>query len=181
MHSKPRGTSARQGARLLDNLRFLAVVALAPYVLWLTFAYSYHFLDGVNLIIHEAGHVLFSPLGDTLGLMGGTLLQLAAPAAFVISFLLRGRLFESAVCSVWLAESLMYTARYMADARELSLPLLGDVHDWNELFIRAGLLHRAEFLGAVVHVLGSGLAVAAVLFAGRLALSNSPGTPDPLS
>jgi hypothetical protein len=177
----PGESGARQRTQLRDNLRFLAVLALVPYVGWLTFAYSYHFLDGVNLIIHEAGHVVFSPLGETMGLLGGTVLQLSAPAAFVVHFLHRGRAFESAICSIWLAESLMYTGRYVGDARELALPLLGEIHDWNELLIRAGLLDRAELFGFVVHVLASGIAAAALLWASHLALGSVRGTAQPLS
>ncbi len=33
-------------------------------------------IDHVNLIVHEAGHLLFGWLGATLGLWGGTLLEL---------------------------------------------------------------------------------------------------------
>ena len=34
---------------------------------------GWSFLDGVDLIFHEAGHVLFSPFGPTLMLLGGSL------------------------------------------------------------------------------------------------------------
>src|ERR1051326_4593317 len=37
-------------------------------------------LDNVHLPIHEGGHLLFGWLGETLGLWGGTLLQLIVPA-----------------------------------------------------------------------------------------------------
>ncbi len=146
-------------ARLSHAVRFLVVLLLVPYVGWLILAYRYHFLDGVNLVIHEAGHVVFAPFGEVPGLLGGTLLQLAVPLAFTISFLRRGLVFEGAVCGIWTAESLMYTARYMADARALELPILGEVHDWNELLIRARLLERAELLGSLTHGIASVMAL----------------------
>ena len=171
-------TARRNGGlkrEISDQLRFLAVLLLLPYVGWLIFAYRYHFLDGVNLLVHEAGHVVFAVFGDTPGLLGGTLLQLLVPAVFVGSFLRRRMTFEGAVCGIWLAESLMYTGRYIGDARALQLPLLGEIHDWNELLIRGGLLEQAEVLGSAVHVVASLLALTALgaaaqqVLAGRMA------------
>jgi len=43
-------------------------------------------LDNVHLPIHEGGHLLFGWLGETLGLWGGTLLQLLVPALLAVSF-----------------------------------------------------------------------------------------------
>ena len=37
-------------------------------------------LDSLNLVFHEAGHPLFSPFGETLHILGGTLMQLLVPA-----------------------------------------------------------------------------------------------------
>lgn len=45
-------------------MRWLIFIALLPYSIWLIFAYEYHFIDGVNLAFHEAGHLLFIPLVD---------------------------------------------------------------------------------------------------------------------
>src|SRR5437016_7674713 len=39
-------------------------------------------LDNVHLPVHEAGHLLFGWFGATLGLWGGTILQLLVPAAW---------------------------------------------------------------------------------------------------
>jgi hypothetical protein len=100
------------------------------------------FLDYVNLAFHEAGHIFFAPLGSTLHILGGTLGQLLVPGGLIAWFLLRdGRSLGSAFCAWWLGESLVNVARYMADARDLELPLVGGGdHDWNELFYRFGLL-----------------------------------------
>jgi len=136
--------------------RVLLLLALVPYGLWLIFAYRYHFLDGANLLFHEAGHVFFGLFGRTLGFLGGTLGQLVFPIAAGVHFLRSGLRFEAAVCAVWLCESLMYVALYMGDANRLELPLVNDgIHDWRWLLGSWGLLPQAESLAAAVHGLAS--------------------------
>lgn len=146
--------------------RRIIVLALGGYVAWLAFGYRYHFLDGVNLLIHEAGHVVFGSMGQTMAVVGGTILQLVFPLAFAYYFWRRGRRFEAAVCGVWASESLMYTARYLGDARAQDLPLIGGhIHDWNYLLGQAGLLERAEVLGMSLHMVASLVAIVCVWLA----------------
>ncbi len=153
------------------------VLALAPYVVWLVLAYEYHFLDGVNLAFHEAGHLAFAFFGQTLHVLGGTLGQLFFPAACAFHFLRQDKPFEAAVCGIWLAESGMYTARYLADAQAMALPLVGGhIHDWNWLLRRAGLLTWCRPLGLTLHALASAGAVAAWLAAARLSFAAPSGT-----
>ncbi len=136
---------------------------LALYVVWLVVFYRYHFVDGVNLLIHEAGHVIFAPIGLTMGVLGGTILQLAFPIVFVVYFSRRRQTLEAAFCTIWAAESLMYTAHYMADANTQELPLIGGhIHDWNYLLERAGVLGAAEEIATTLHFLASLAAVLAV-------------------
>jgi hypothetical protein len=156
--------------------RRLVLVALLPYVLWLLFDYEYHFLDGVNLAFHEAGHLFLGFFGRTIHVLGGTLGQLVFPLACVAHFLRDGRRFEAGVCGVWLAESAMYTAEYMADARRLELPLVGGhIHDWNYLLGRAGLLEWCEILGALLHVFAGLFALACLGFAALATLEPRAG------
>lgn len=146
--------------------RRLALLALVPYVIWLIFGYRYHLVDGVNLGAHEAGHMLFRFFGQTLHIMGGSIGQLVFPVAFVVHFARRGQLFDAAVCAVWVAESLMYMAEYLGDARAQLLPLVGGhIHDWHWMLSRAGLLDQCELIATVLHGLASVLAVAAVAVA----------------
>jgi len=153
-------------------------IALAPYVVWLIVAYDYHFLDGVNLAFHEAGHLFFGLGGRTLHFLGGTLGQLFFPVACGLHFLRRGQSVEAAICWIWLAESLMNVARYLADAEAQVLPLVGGhVHDWHWLLLRAGLLEHCESLGSALHwVAGAGL-LAAWLWVARHAF----GAPSALA
>ena len=130
----------------------VALLLLGPYVLWLVFGYEYHFLDGVNLAFHEAGHLFFAFFGQTLQFLGGTLGQLFFPLACWLHFRRRGDELGARVCLLWLAESGMYAAHYMGDARAQSLPLVGGhIHDWNWLLTRAGLLEHCESLAALLH------------------------------
>src|SRR5215467_3939306 len=69
----------------------LAIAAWIIFYAWfLIYAFNAHggglFLDMVNLVIHEGGHNLFGWFGATLGLWGGTLLQLLVPFLLAGSF-----------------------------------------------------------------------------------------------
>lgn len=146
--------------------RLLLFLALLPYAAWLVLDYEYHFIDGANLLFHEAGHVFFGLFGETLGVLGGTLGQLVFPLATALHFALRGRGFDASVCTLWLGESLMYAGVYVADANRQELPLINDgIHDWFWLLVKFRLLGSAERLGAGIHVLASAVVIGSLLLA----------------
>jgi len=156
-------------------------VALAPYAVWLVFAYHYHFLDGVNLAFHEAGHVFLGFAGQTLHFLGGTIGQLVFPVALTVRFRRRGEAFESAVCRLWLGESLMNVAVYLGDAKAQALPLVGGhIHDWGWLLARAGLLEQCVGLGRALHLAASAVVVFAWLALARAAFA-SPAAPHEIA
>lgn len=156
--------------------RRIFALALVPYVAWLVLAYHYNFLDGVNLAFHEAGHLFFSPFGQFLYILGGTLGQLIVPGLCIFEFLREDRPFEAAVCTVWLGESTLYMATYMADAQAQVLPLVGGhIHDWHWLLSRMGLLAQCHLLGGLFRGLGSAIAVGGLIAALRLAFSGGTG------
>lgn len=126
---------------------------------------AWSFIDYANLPFHEAGHIFFSPFGSTLHILGGTLGELLVPALLGAYFLFKDhRPPGAAFCLWWLGENFTYIARYMADARDLELPLVGGGdHDWNELFYRFGLLSEpsvarvssmTQTFGVAVMILG---------------------------
>jgi len=159
--------------------RVLAL-ALAPYALWLVLAYEYHFLDGVNLAFHEAGHLFLGFGGQTLHFLGGTLGQLFFPAALAFHFRRRGDAFAAALCGLWLGESGMNVAVYLGDARAQALPLVGGhVHDWNWLLGRAGLLAHCEGLARLLHAAASAVVAVAWLRAARAAFAPGPHPERP--
>jgi hypothetical protein len=111
-------------------------------------------LDNVHLPIHEGGHLLFGWFGATLGLWGGTLLQLIVPALLVVSFAARRELPGTAFCAFAFFHSLTGVATYMADALRLELPLVTvgaaadeAQHDWVCIFSSLGVLPHAIQIG----------------------------------
>jgi hypothetical protein len=150
----------------------------APYVLWLALAYDWHLLDGVNLVFHEAGHVFFGLLGPTLGMLGGTLGQLLVPALVVAHLAREGRAVEARLAAIWLGASLLNVARYLGDAQAMALPLVGgEIHDWNWMLSRLGLLDRCTTLARLVQLLGVTVAIGAWVAAWRAARVRDEGAP----
>lgn len=117
-------------------------------------------LDNVHLPIHEGGHLLFGWFGQTLGLWGGTLLQLLVPAALVITFAVREELLGTTFCAIGFFHSLTGVSTYMGDALRRQLPLVtvgapGDEaeHDWVHIFSDLGVLRHAIQIGNVTRVI----------------------------
>lgn len=112
-------------------------------------------LDGVDLAIHETGHLLFGPFGEFIGFAGGTLLQLIMPATFVVYFARRGDEHAASVALWWVGQNCGHIAYYAADARAQELPLVGGgEHDWNYLLGRLGLLARDQAISRAIVFLG---------------------------
>jgi hypothetical protein len=146
----------------------LFLIPVSAYVIWLVFDYEYHFIDGANLLFHEAGHVFLAFFGQTFHFLGGTLGQLAFPVACALHFVQQRKFFETSLMGIWFAESLMNTARYLGDAVAQSLPLVGGhIHDWNWLLSRWGLLERCEPIATGLHVFASMMAFACLAWAAR--------------
>lgn len=101
------------------------------------------FLDGINLVFHEAGHPIFAILGDTIGFLGGTFMQLLVPLGVTAALWGKRQAVATALAGVWCFENGLNIARYMADARAQLLPLVGGgEHDWGTLLGRWGLLKQ---------------------------------------
>jgi hypothetical protein len=142
-----------------------------PLLAWLTFytwflfyaAFNrtgFLFIDFVNLPIHEGGHLLFGWFGQTIGVAGGTLLQLLAPAMLALYFMYQRQPTGTAFCGFFFFENFLNISTYMADARaqQLCLVTVGDgengIHDWFFLFSKLGVLEHDTAIAHVVRVLG---------------------------
>lgn len=118
------------------------------------------FIDNVNLVVHEGGHLLFGWLGETMALWGGTLLQWLVPASLAAWFFVQRQTTGFVFCLFTLFENFLYTATYMADARVQELPLVtvGDPdaggHDWFAIFSSLGLLQQDTAIAGVVRAAG---------------------------
>lgn len=129
-------------------------------------------LSGVNLVFHEAGHVLLIWAGETVMLLGGSLGQVAVPLACAAAFLWRGDRFAAGVVGLWLAHSLAGVAAYIRDAPLRQLDLITgdpDTHDWWQLLggwnPQANALNLADPLGRVVTFLALATLIVSVVLA----------------
>lgn len=124
------------------------------------------FLHGVNLVFHEAGHLIFGFFGQFVAVAGGSLNQVLVPAICAAAFLRTRQRASAAVALFWTGESLCDVAVYAADGRAMALPLLADglIHDWNWMLGHAGLLQRAETIGRLLFGAGALLMLGALLF-----------------
>lgn len=103
---------------------------------------------GLDLGIHEMGHMVFNPFGEFLSIAGGSLLQCLVPLASMVMFFRQRDYFAIAFAWGWLAINLFDVATYAADARAMELPLVSPfaggeepIHDWNYLLSHMHLLN----------------------------------------
>jgi hypothetical protein len=135
------------------------------------------FMHNINLPIHEAGHVVFGPLGWFIGVLGGSLMQLLVPLVFMAAFLFQYKNpFAASVSLWWFAQNFMDLAPYIGDAKDQAMMLLGGVtgrdapgyHDWNNILGELGLLDRADALGQLSYDIGRFLMVLMFAWGGYL-------------
>lgn len=126
------------------------------------------FLDRVDLIAHEAGHLLFGYFGEFIMVIGGMLGQLLVPALIAIYFATRREFFSSSVVLFWLGQNLLNISVYVKDAAAMELPLVNigggeGIHDWNYLLLKFNVLAWDQTIGNVVYGLGVLIIAASVV------------------
>lgn len=130
--------------------------------------------DGANLILHEAGHLLFQWSGsDMVTALGGTLFNLAVPLLAAVAFWRRGDVFAVPVCLWWAGTVLVTAAPYIADARLMVLPTVtvgeGPArHDWNFILGELGLLPHDRAVAGLARRAGLGLMVVSLAAGARV-------------
>ena len=136
---------------------------------WILIALDYRtgemgssFIHRPLLVFHEAGHVVFRPLGEWMMVLGGSLGQLIMPAILCGALLVKNRDPFGASIGLWLVGvSLLDLAPYIYDALHPQLVLLSGGtgeeggHDWIYLFSSLGWLKKSQFLGGLVHTIGA--------------------------
>lgn len=141
------------------GIRLGISILAGAYFLWAAlFPDRWKLIDGVNLIIHEAGHLIFSPLGEFMTIAGGSLFQVAVPAIFAGYFYINKKQFSSFLVLFWVGASLLNVSVYAADSIVMQLPLLGgdnSIHDWNYMLDRLGLLRSTRTIALAIRVLGT--------------------------
>lgn len=147
----------------------------------------------VNLVFHEAGHVVFSPFGRFVMVLGGSALQLLVPVGCAVALHRSRNPFGVTVAAWWAAENLLDIAPYVHDARALRLVLLGgrtgaevEGHDWEYLLSTLGWMRLDHTLARALHAAGllamsAALVWGAVLLAGQWRAARSGRTAAPLT
>jgi len=138
------------------------------------------FLHLPNLVFHEAGHIIFSPLGQFMTALGGSLLQVLIPLIAAIAFIRQAEAFGAAVCAWWAGQNLIDLAPYIADARALRMVLLGgrtgaevEGHDWEFILTQLGIIHLDRQIGMGAYWIGLLVMIGSLVFAVRGIVRNS--------
>jgi hypothetical protein len=166
--------------------RTVLLIVLLPWT-W-TFATSsvvsnaagQSWLHLIDLVFHEAGHVLFLPFGAFMTTLGGSLTQLIVPAGLMVVFLTQHRdPFGAAVTGWWFGENVIDLAPYIDDARNLQMVLLGgktgaevEGHDWERILMTLGWLHLDHTLGRLAATVGTVIMLAALAWAALLLIAH---------
>ena len=136
-------------------------------------SFTHFIIYNVNLVFHEAGHMIFRPLGRFMTILGGSLLQVLVPLLCTVAFLTRHLdPFAASVTLWWTGQSLVDLAPYINDARAQQMVLLGGFtgqdrpgyHDWNNLLSQLGWLRFDHTLANLVHYAGAGLMILSLLW-----------------
>ena len=122
------------------------------------------YLHSVNLVFHEAGHVLFRPFGRFMTVLGGSAFQVIMPLLLAGAFIFKyHNTFGGAVGLWWAGQSMMDVAPYIYDAKVAKLILLGGMtgadapgsHDWKYILAITGKTHQAAGIATFVDALGA--------------------------
>jgi hypothetical protein len=163
-------------------------IPLVPILAWLFWQHLQSFdyvsiLGGLNLGVHEAGHLFLGWFGNRLlASAGGTLFQILGPIAAAIMFFRQRDVFAITVATFWLGDSLASIAPYAADARWQLLNLVSPVsgnpdHDWNTILGSLGWLQYDATIASAFRWTGLA-AMGASLLAGGWILRLMATHPD---
>ena len=128
------------------------------------------FMHNINLMFHEFGHLFFSPFGEFMTILGGSLFQVIWPWTFLFAFLLKYRdTFAASLMLWWSGQSFVDLSPYIADAYYRGLPLVGgggeESHDWGNLLTMTGMLESYLTIARLSFFIGSTMMVAAMVWA----------------
>jgi hypothetical protein len=115
--------------------------------------------DGINLVIHEAGHLALGYFGEFLGIAGGTISQLLAPIVAGFAFYRQKDYFAITVTLFWLGTNFIDVGVYAGDARAQLLPLVSPtsgepLHDWYYMLAVTGNLEKDKLIAGLLRKLG---------------------------
>lgn len=121
-------------------------------------------IHNVNLIFHEAGHMILMLFGKFFHVFGGTLFEFGIPLFITIYFLLQKKWFSACFGAWWLSTAFYGISIYARDAILMQLPLLGGEsvsHDWNTLLNMLDVLKHTYDIANFIFLLSlTSLAIA---------------------
>jgi hypothetical protein len=147
----------------VDPLKIVITAVATLYFLWCAYnPAEWRFIDGVNMLCHEGGHLIFIFFGDFIRIAGGTLAQLLVPIALIGYFSYYGRLYSAAIVGMWLGQNLLNVSVYAGDANAMQLPLTAgltgaekEFHDWNYMLTELGSLKSADSIAMALRGAGT--------------------------
>ena len=152
----------------MDKKKIFISSLFSLYFIYYIYTYTqWHFLDNVNLVIHEAGHIVFMFFGEFMHILGGSLFQVLFPFIFVIYFFRQKDYFSASIVLFWVGQNLINVSVYASDAIAMNLPLLGgdsSGHDWHNLLVMTNLLPYTRVIGESIFVLGVTTIVLAIYY-----------------
>ncbi|MGK7313136.1 MAG: hypothetical protein ACN0LA_12930 [Candidatus Longimicrobiales bacterium M2_2A_002] len=133
----------------------------APVLLWMGWILVHYWsapwystvFSGIDLAIHEIGHILWAPFGELLASAGGTLTQVLAPAVAGVVFARQRDWFAVSFAACWLGINCFEIVEYAGDAMARQLPLVSPTtgspqHDWAYMLSRLGILRHTDTVAA---------------------------------
>lgn len=146
----------------------ITLTALAYLLYYIETRADWHFIDNVNLIVHEAGHSILFFTGDLLQSLAGSLFQILVPLIFSLYFLIKKNHFSGYLLLFWVGQNLINVSVYAGDAIKMELPLLGgdsSIHDWNFILNTLGLIRYTDQISTAIFALGVFVVLAAAFLA----------------
>ncbi len=133
------------------------------------------FLHNVILPFHEFGHVLFSPFGRFMAILGGSLFQVLMPLGIMLVFIIKQKdNFAASIMLWWSGQSFIDISPYIADAPYRAIPLIRglgeEAHDWGNLLTMTNSLDSAIGLARLSFGLGSVLMLLSFIWGSYLLL-----------
>lgn len=148
--------------------KIILVIIITLYMIfYLNSMTDWHFINGINLIFHEAGHVIFVFFGRFVQTLGGTLMQLLVPIVCSLYFYKNNDNFSASLLLFWLSQNFFDISIYAGDAVKLEIELLGGdsvYHDWNYLLSSLNILNYTGEVASILYFIGIIILVFAIIF-----------------
>jgi hypothetical protein len=171
--------------------------ALGLCLLWAWFGFvkdaEVPVLQYLDIAVHEVGHMIFRPFGEFTMLIMGSGTEVLFPFAVGLVFLVWKRdLIATGICWAWSASAAADASRYIADATEGSLALLGGgpdaMGDWervlgpehlDKLALADDYAAQVRTMGVLLIVVAFSLVIAGIVWNARKAHALDPARRAP--